>query len=560
MSKETRAIAAYPGLYKPTVNTNIMGLIKMWSQEDESICTQLGEARDQIFVNSAGGVFLDNLAANVGVYRPIIFSTTDSQFRELIPVLSYWPKQVRKTIYKIFDIYWGEEYSRATLTSQNYAPYGFADGDTLMLKIDGSSTESIISIRENDVVDIAAVTVDELTTIIDNHLLDISVNKSTSITGKEYLRISTNTVGGLGSIEVTGGCSWAYPDISAYTTADSSTILSPAVAFSGNGTEYATFEVASVAAIYIGQKITISSNAIAPFAPDLECRIENITGVGPYEITVKTATTGNANWSLGFYEDTVIESTQCAVYEINPKEIVIKIPNAIPLNIGLKGSMHLHEDSTIEENAWVGSFVFNEPYGNSNYSLRSAVTSLNQDVVKGQAYSLMSVLDSSDFPNELGYLAFDFGYDNQEILVPYHRKLATTSLVMDSSYIFEESHASGSKVHLCSKGAFSPNSDGSDYAIFIHDTEVAQELMSDLLDYVKAAGVLVRFVLTDLKLSVAEFGPVVDGVWIGLSVMTTAEANLMTAAWGAAEKSRQWFDSTTKQLMMWNGITPIIVG
>jgi len=535
-------------------------LIKMWSQEDESICTQLGEARDQIFVNSAGGVFLDNLAANVGVYRPIIFSTTDSQFRELIPVLSYWPKQVRKTIYKIFDIYWGEEYSRATLTSQNYAPYGFADGDTLMLKIDGSSTESIISIRENDVVDIAAVTVDELTTIIDNHLLDISVNKSTSITGKEYLRISTNTVGGLGSIEVTGGRSWAYPDISAYTTADSSTILSPAVAFSGNGTEYATFEVASVAAIYIGQKITISSNAIAPFAPDLECRIENITGVGPYEITVIEVTGGHANWSLGFYEDTVIESTQCAVYEINPKEIVIKIPNAIPLNIGLKGSMHLHEDSTIEENAWVGSFVFNEPYGNSNYSLRSAVTSLNQDVVKGQAYSLMSVLDSGDFPNELGYLAFDFGYDNQEILVPYHRKLATTSLVMDSSYIFEESHASGSKVHLCSKGAFSPNSDGSDYAIFIHDTEVAQELMSDLLDYVKAAGVLVRFVLTDLKLSVAEFGPVVDGVWIGLSVMTTAEANLMTAAWGAAEKSRQWFDSTTKQLMMWNGITPIIVG
>lgn len=48
--------------------------------------------------------------------------------------------------------------------------------------------------------------------------------------------------------------------------------------------------------------------------------------------------------------------------------------------------------------------------------------------------------------------------------------------------------------------------------------------------------------------------------YLRLPRWTTAEETANTAAWGAAEEGAQWFNTTTKQFMGWNGTAAVILG
>lgn len=107
MSKLTKMSRFLPGLYKPTTNPYVKGLLYAWSEEDDLISEAVIEAKNQIFVKYAEKGYLDALGSNVGVFRPAAVNLNDEQFRALIPALSFDPKQVKPTILKVLEAFFG---------------------------------------------------------------------------------------------------------------------------------------------------------------------------------------------------------------------------------------------------------------------------------------------------------------------------------------------------------------------------------------------------------------------------------------------------------------------
>jgi hypothetical protein len=107
MSKLEKFQRFIPGFYKPTTNTNVRGLLYAWSGEDDLIVEAIENAKEQLFVTDARLNYLDALGSNVGVFRPTAIGLADAQFRELIPALSFMPKQVKPTIQRILEVFFG---------------------------------------------------------------------------------------------------------------------------------------------------------------------------------------------------------------------------------------------------------------------------------------------------------------------------------------------------------------------------------------------------------------------------------------------------------------------
>ena len=129
--KFKRLVKSIPGLYRPEVNTMIGGLLKAWGLSDDDVVVQLKETKKQIFESDASDRYLDYLANNVGVSRTAELGIEDADFRNLIPVLPYYPKQVRQTIIALLDVFWGPGFTRANLNSGNIEPYDFSPESVL---------------------------------------------------------------------------------------------------------------------------------------------------------------------------------------------------------------------------------------------------------------------------------------------------------------------------------------------------------------------------------------------------------------------------------------------
>lgn len=107
MTKLDNMVRFIPSILRPDSNPNVRGLLSAWASGDDDIVVQIGATKDQIFIKNADGSFLDLLGSNVGVFRDPNFSLTDSTFRNLIPILSYKPKQVVNTIQLVLDVFFG---------------------------------------------------------------------------------------------------------------------------------------------------------------------------------------------------------------------------------------------------------------------------------------------------------------------------------------------------------------------------------------------------------------------------------------------------------------------
>lgn len=107
MSKLTKMQRFVPSLYRPTENPYVQGLLAAWSGEDDNIIAAIEDAKEQLFVKYAKLQYLDALGSNVGVFRPTTINLADEQFRQLIPALSFRPKQMRPTIVKVLEVFFG---------------------------------------------------------------------------------------------------------------------------------------------------------------------------------------------------------------------------------------------------------------------------------------------------------------------------------------------------------------------------------------------------------------------------------------------------------------------
>lgn len=201
MAKIDRYIRNSPAIYKAKINPIINALFDAWAEGDDSVEIDIQNTKDQIFVATAEGEFLDRLASSVGVSRPSEIGLLDEDFRQLIPNLSLKAKQVRSIFYDTMDVFWGPLFSRANITSSNFEPYNVSVGDKLVVIIDGTLTQEVVAL-DGEIATDGAATAEEIAAIISR------LNNATGsviqdeLTGNNSVNIRTNTTGPRGSIEI----------------------------------------------------------------------------------------------------------------------------------------------------------------------------------------------------------------------------------------------------------------------------------------------------------------------------------------------------------------------
>lgn len=192
-----------------------------------------------------------------------------------------------------------------------------------------------------------------------------------------------------------------------------------------------------------------------------------------------------------------------SIYNIDADTLLIEIPSIVPvLRRTLKGSHHFHLDGTLEPEVppangiWVGSFFFNPSGSGGAFTVTSQTATLQQTINKGDVLTSLTVDDTSKIVNPSGVLMLNFGRMTQEVPIKYRGVPNANTILIDPSYVFKNDHASGQIINVISaQEPFTPNKDGSDYAIYLTSPSGAREVVQEILATLAAAGIIVKFLI-----------------------------------------------------------------
>lgn len=378
--KFTRLVRALPSFYKGETNVLVRGLLKAWGLSDDNIDIQIQETKNQLFVETAENNNLDALGTNVGVPRTPGLGIEDKDFRKLIPVLSYFPKQVRATVIALLDVFFGEGFTRPNISSGNTETFDFGPVTTLSgtltfqkgsNSVTGLGTQFGLEVPVGSYI--KAVSADgefyaKVTNVIDDLNLELTLPYegpfalNTQATKADVRELSYTVDKSISkTIRFIPN---AFSDIINVTVEE-------LVDFINNSTEHnALITASSFIDPLSGNKLNIRSNTAG-----LRGSIK-ING-------------GDANDASRLnFDQNEITDTRAAVYELNPNEIVIRIPSSVPvLRRSLRGSAH-PKQTKVTNTSVEGVFDF---------STLGATSTLDIEV-DGNTYNL-TFNHATDFPD-----------------------------------------------------------------------------------------------------------------------------------------------------------------
>lgn len=380
-NKFKRMVRSMPAFYKAEANTMIRGLLQAWAISDDEIEIQIQEAKNQIYVDSASGKYLDVLGNNVGVPRDGTLGLEDKDYRDLIPVLSYYPKQVRATLISLLDVFWGPGFTRANISSGNVETFDFGPQTTLTgtlrfkkddRKVTGVGTLFTSEIQIGDYLkpqSFSGTTYAKVTNIINDTTLELAFPWEHDF--------AINVQGTLAPVRTLG-----------YKVDNNSEIF---IRFKPSAFEDITAITVDELVTYINslpehnQNITASKSIDPILGSKLNIRTNTAGLQGSIQITGGDANdVSRLNFSLEKQTE-----VKCSVYEINPNEVVVKIPSSVPvLRRSLKGSAHPKEYK-------VNIYSDKEPF---NFSTLGASSTLDI-AVDGNVFNL-SFTHATDFEDD----------------------------------------------------------------------------------------------------------------------------------------------------------------
>lgn len=326
-------------MYKAETNMMIRGLLKAWGLSDDEIEVQIQNTKDQLFQSNAEGRYLDFLGNNVGVPRDPDLGLADDDFRKLIPVLSFLPKQVRRTIIALLDVFWGPGFTRPNVNSGNVetfdlGPASILTGTVTFVKGDktvkGVGTIFLTEVQPGDYIKVdigSGYTYQKVSAILSDTVLELSSEWASAI--------AVNVLAAKG---VTRTLSYIADNN------DEKTIRLLPSAFDDLTAVKVDEIVAFLNAHPEHSKLITASKYLDPIAGNkLNIRTNTPGLLGSIQITGGDA---NSPARLNFDLDKHFE-VKASVYELNPNEIVVKIPSSVPvLRRTLKGSLHPKQDKT----------------------------------------------------------------------------------------------------------------------------------------------------------------------------------------------------------------------
>ena len=347
----------------PIINALLFG----FAQGDQDVSEALQETKASLFVKTAENQFLDVLGSSFGVARPANLGLPDAAFRELIPPLSLQAKQVRTSFYNAMDAFWGPEFSRANLGTDQVNMFDVFDirtGDVLTFQVDNRDPQQVV-VRDDDLQNQGVMTINELSVLLTTNLTGVTIEIIRDpINDRQFIRMLTTTPGLRGSLQFTG----VRPDEMFTQSFDA--LVSNAVGIPGVNTAKQILIAGDLRAgpiqvgdvILFNQAISTGSILLNKTVEDIDTTMTYFGAGGNATLFTLTDTVGFTDFAaintLSFTRDIITpdplifpagkseligQAQRTVIYEIRPNELTIEVPAFIPsLSRGLRGSEHLH--------------------------------------------------------------------------------------------------------------------------------------------------------------------------------------------------------------------------
>jgi hypothetical protein len=563
-----------------------------------------------LYISTAQGTYLDQLLAAFGIARPPNIGLPDDIFAE-VGIAVKNRKQVRDLINNILDLFFGDQFVRASSPSQAFEPYDLSGGGTLIVNYDANTTTTII-FSDSDFNDPSAATAQEVADAISAFLDSNNVNGGAIAQNNgngNYVLLLSDTIGPASSVTVQGGSAENELLFNSPIPAGGNMSTQWTISFRPGGVLRYTWSGGAnpnVGLVSSGNYVNIFGGGFASSPNEgsytIIDAVGGAVGVAYFDILNPLGTTGivvegidNAVLFFNPVKRTILsQNFYAAVYQTQGSALQIFLPASTQIIRRSRiGSSHVHYvpygtftlnenpnsgdtfsvtstynfvagvnfviGATAEEttanlvaviNAYVpgvaanadssvqnilesnvvliqndslsntltitytgaASIVASGPQGDQvslqpnqqgpyvydtaqPFVVSSVNTTLTQSL-NGASPKVVDVVDSSSFPNQIGYLIFDYGTENQEGPVPYLGTPSSNTLLISPSYTIQNEHAVGSSVFfVASKAAEVPSPVGLDYGFYITDVASGRAYAQSLIESIAATGINIVFTI-----------------------------------------------------------------
>lgn len=466
---------------------------------------------DQLYIATASGRYLDERLADSGITRPPAVGLSDDVFREIgIEVKNR--KQVRDLINNLLNSIFGDEFVRASDQSRQVEPYNLKDGDTLIINFDGANTIAI-TFKTGMFANIAAATAQEVADAITKTLRSLGYT-GTAIAKDDgngpYVMILSDTIGAASSVTVLGGRAQNELKFDAPVNAGGNMSTQWTLSLQPGGVIRYTWTGGAnpqLGKVKEGNYVNIYGGGFSASSNEgsytITTSVGGVAGASYFEVVNPLGTSGvvvqGTDDSVLFYNP--VRKTlgsrlsYAAVYQTEARMLQVFLPAATKVvRRDRRGSAHLHDPSDPisllphQE----GPYMYDET---QPFTVSTIGTTLSNNL-DGTMSRVVTVSDSSLFPDAQGYIILGYGTSLQEGPIPYIARPSSSTLLLSPAYTIKNKHPAGSDVALvAAKAPADISRDGFDYPFYITDVVSGRLYAQDLINSVAATGISIVFTI-----------------------------------------------------------------
>lgn len=475
------------------------------------LVNNISAVNDQLYIATASGTYLDQRLSEAGIVRPAAVGLSDDVFRQIgIQVKNR--KQVRDLINNLLDAIFGDEFVRAANKSNNFEPYNLADGDTLNIEFDAKTSASIV-FSTGEFASIAAATAQEVADAITKTLRNQGFS-GTAIANNDgngaYVEILSDTIGASSSVTVLGGSAQNVLQFDAAVAAGGNMSTQWTLSLQPGGIIRFTWTGGAnpqLGKVQTGNYVNVFGGGFASSENEGSYTITNsvggVAGASYFEVENPVGTPGvvtqGSDTAVMFYnpvKKTLLSNlSYAAAFQADARVLQIFLPAATKvIRRGRIGSAHLHDPSDSQSLLpnQQGPYVYDlaQPF-----TVSAIGTTLSQNL-DGTNSRVVTVADSSLFPDAQGYIILGYGTQNQEGPIPYIGRPSNNSLLISPAYTIKNTHTNGEDVALVAqKSPASISKDGLNYPFYLTDVVSGRLYAQDLINSVAATGINIVFTI-----------------------------------------------------------------
>ena len=211
-------------------------------------------------------------------------------------------------------------------------------------------------------------------------------------------------------------------------------------------------------------------------------------------VIISNTTGGPGNWNGSFKILTASGNTfTYKQIDTNGSATVLGESRVERIGLSNSGSKVIVIDAIFNEVSRItGSYIWDQAVA---FVLSSKKAEIQDDIQAGKIVRLLNV-GSNNLSKDGGFLIFNYGKNNQEGPVRYLYKPTDTTIAIDPSYTFKNTHISGSPViAINKKGPHQMSGKAAEYPAYITDPSEARVVLQELIRSVKSAGIFVNFLI-----------------------------------------------------------------